>query len=477
MRVAAAIGALTLACATNSTTSADATESDTQSASSSSSDGDPPATTQAETTTLPADTSGGTSDADSTTASADETAADTEATTTGSPQGPECGDGVVDPLEECDDGNAVDDDGCTTDCIPTAAVVWTASVDGPDAMDDCLRDVAVGADDTIWVTGWTRTAATERDVWTGVLDPDGALTASHQYNHTDDDHDEGIKVVVDPSGDGFVAARVDSSVQGVNVRLFRIDPTGTEVWATSVFDPDASYDEPTGLALSGTGEVVFTARVLAGSGEEATLGRYTVDGVEVDVSIWSDPTYAQARFADLVRVGDVLWSAAVYATGPGSPHNRLVLPSFSLAGVPTGAIDIAPPIEIGGLEDRIHLAVGPAGELVVANYDAFSEGAPVVRIFDAAGTLGQAWLLEMPAPVVQVHDLGVDAAGAVVLVGEHSQQLWARKHEPDGTIVWDRTLATATNGSRIEAVTFANDGDVLLAGCLDDDFWVGRFAP
>jgi len=27
-----------------------------------------------------------------------------------------CGDGVVDPFEECDDGNIVDDDGCSGDC-------------------------------------------------------------------------------------------------------------------------------------------------------------------------------------------------------------------------------------------------------------------------------------------------------------------------------------------------------------------------
>ena len=314
-------------------------------------------------------------------------------------------------------------------------------------------------------------------MWTGVLDPNGALTASHQYNHTNDDHDEGIEVVVDPSGDAFVAARVDSSVQGVNVRLFRIDPAGAEVWATSVFDPDASYDEPTGLVLTGTDELVFTARVIAGSSEQPTLGRYTVDGVEVDVSVWSDPMYPQARFTDLVRIGDTLWASAAYETLPFNTPNRLVLPSFSLTGVAAGTIDVAPPIDTASLEDRIHLAVGPAGQLVVSTYDAFSEGAPVVRVFDATGTLTNAWVLELPTPVVQVNDLGVDADGRILLVGRHSQMLWARKHDEDGTIVWDRTLATTTNGSRIEAVTFAPGGDVVLAGCLDDDFWVGRFTP
>jgi len=38
-------------------------------------------------------------------------------------------------------------------------------------------------------------------------------------------------------------------------------------------------------------------------------------------------------------------------------------------------------------------------------------------------------------------------------------------------------ISKGIDGSRIEAVTFAADGDILLAGCLDDDFWIGRLAP
>ena len=35
----------------------------------------------------------------------------------GCASGAECGDGVVEPPEQCDDGNTVDDDGCTNACL------------------------------------------------------------------------------------------------------------------------------------------------------------------------------------------------------------------------------------------------------------------------------------------------------------------------------------------------------------------------
>jgi cysteine-rich repeat protein len=40
-----------------------------------------------------------------------------------------CGDGTLDPDEECDDGNRVDGDACSSGCTATFDVVWTVSHD------------------------------------------------------------------------------------------------------------------------------------------------------------------------------------------------------------------------------------------------------------------------------------------------------------------------------------------------------------
>ena len=52
------------------------------------------------------------------------------ASETGSVITPECGDGILDPGEQCDDGNNVDGDGCQADCT------FCVDEDGDDVCDD-----------------------------------------------------------------------------------------------------------------------------------------------------------------------------------------------------------------------------------------------------------------------------------------------------------------------------------------------------
>jgi cysteine-rich repeat protein len=84
-------------------TSTDTTSSDTETTDTE--------TSESETTDT---TDTGTTDTGTTDESTDES---TDTTETG---GPICGDGMVDPGEQCDDGNDIDDDECANDCTLTA---------------------------------------------------------------------------------------------------------------------------------------------------------------------------------------------------------------------------------------------------------------------------------------------------------------------------------------------------------------------
>lgn len=46
--------------------------------------------------------------------------------------GPACGDGALDPGEDCDDGNDIDADGCNHDCVVSASVLWSVATDSQD---------------------------------------------------------------------------------------------------------------------------------------------------------------------------------------------------------------------------------------------------------------------------------------------------------------------------------------------------------
>jgi len=73
---------------------------------------------------------------------------------------PSCGDGVVDTLEQCDDGNGSNDDACLNNCVAASCgdvYVWVGTEDCDDGnaldSDGCLNDctAATCGDGVVWV--------------------------------------------------------------------------------------------------------------------------------------------------------------------------------------------------------------------------------------------------------------------------------------------------------------------------------------
>src|SRR5690606_31392192 len=95
---------------------------------------------------------------------------------------PTCGDGVVDPGEDCDDGNDVDADGCNVDCRSSGAELFTIRVEPqPLAPGARTRAAAFGAAtvlDDLVVVGYHEfaladVAQKQRDGWIARYDGEG----------------------------------------------------------------------------------------------------------------------------------------------------------------------------------------------------------------------------------------------------------------------------------------------------------------
>lgn len=107
---------------TSSTTTEDGPSSDTGPIDTSSGSG---GSTAADTT---AGTSAETTVGEDTTSSGGDSSSDSgESSSSGEPMG--CGDGIVDPDEECDDGDGEDGDGCDNDCTASVVVALAAGLD------------------------------------------------------------------------------------------------------------------------------------------------------------------------------------------------------------------------------------------------------------------------------------------------------------------------------------------------------------
>lgn len=69
----------------------------------------------------------------------------------GGDEGPEipetCGDNVLDPDEACDDGNAIDEDGCNLDCVVSGSLLWSWMP----PKGETLRAAEFSPADALWV--------------------------------------------------------------------------------------------------------------------------------------------------------------------------------------------------------------------------------------------------------------------------------------------------------------------------------------
>lgn len=215
-----------------------------------------------------------------------------------------CGNSVLEDNEQCDDGNAIDGDGCNNDCAPSGQTVWDSVVDGPSSQSDRAHDVAIGADGSVYVAGEITIVGAGTNAWVRKYTPGGGVSWTTTFNGTDNLDDAALGIAVDPNGsvvvvgyttvgdtreawahryltdDGSpawanaltygegvayaIAADTDGSayiagsgssllnLTGLDALILRIDPIGGVVWETDFQDAEAGDDEFYDVAIGPT---------------------------------------------------------------------------------------------------------------------------------------------------------------------------------------------------------------------------------
>lgn len=400
---------------------------------------------------------------------------------------PGCGNGIVEVDEVCDDGNAVDGDGCSAACIASgtiladafwpdrppsayavdlaargdgsyvalvsrtgdgigdtavvlgleadASVAWSTVIE-PDTEDEDLQPQALAVDDdgVVFAAGYVDRdlpVGDELEPWLARVEADGTLEFSSYVSPFPEQ--AYLDVVVGPSGDpiAFGSQELeDGTLRVVGRRHAKSD--GATVWANVGVEAD-----PEAVALGATitadGELLVVGWQRSPSGRDGWLGRFDEDGASTGDTLFGDPlTSYYPRAVQMNADGDAIVCGSVVRA---SAENAII------GRFTPGAAD------------------------------------PLV------------WLerIEAPGPGISgCQGLAIDADGRVAIGGvafdsdDGYQHLFARL-SADGDILWS-TLLGATPGytyDRIDAIALDPDGNILAIGSSQDArsqdrVWIAR---
>lgn len=428
-----------------------------------------------------------------------------EPTTTTGPSIPECGNGIREANEDCDDGNEVEGDGCNPDCRESGVEIasFHSLLDDEDVALDVHR---LDSGDLI-IAGYHDETGDDRQAYVARYTIDGTLIWQTFRGGSADRDDYATGVIAGPDDSVRVAGWViPSAPMGTTPRA--------QMWLTEldVANGDARWDFTDGAAppdndiLNGLvsvpgGNIVAVGRIGPNATANFAVRRYAVnvegDGLDL---VWSRSIDGGGGFTDFAQAiayhpaGHLIVGGATEPTD-GDFDRRMMV--FDLEGN-----DLRPPCVDGGgddplsADDRIFdVDVTPDGAIVAvgrATKD-LDDGNDAWIGYYPVGECEPAWVKTHlddeggPGGDDAATAVAVDSLGRIVAVGYihigNGDDAWIAKYEPDGTLLWevDRLDGPGNGTDRFEAVTFGDDREIIVAGRLADvnttDVWVVRYTP
>ncbi|MEM7156739.1 MAG: hypothetical protein AAF799_28075 [Myxococcota bacterium] len=397
-----------------------------------------------------------------------ETTEDGEGSTAVSNQ-PVCGNGVVQGDEECDELDAVDGDGCNTDCVAGGSVRWSAMVGGEVGGDDRLFGLTRLVSGDVVAVGYIQ--GRSRDVLAVRFTIEGEEVQRVAY----DIHgggDEAESVVQDATGQLYICGlSVDGSITNPWMGLWDAQLDGP---------PDFDMQLPFGL-MGICHDIVHMADedfvAVGGSGNTAWSYRFSASNIDGGVA--SSPPGGGGGGESRLRASFQDPEGALWAAGQlgGSGVAYMVPPSGELG------------TSIFELPETQLQAMAVAGDtMIVGGFRSTVES--LADLWISGHGLGgeQRWSFNPTEHLLddEVEDLALDPAGNIYAIGHVSRDnpdRWVIKLDPEGQVIWERDDYEGSDGiDRGRSIVVLPNGDLMVVAEVtteagDLDGWIARLAP
>jgi Beta-propeller repeat len=190
---------------------------------------------------------------------------------------------------------------------------WIARYNGPAAGDDVAAAIAVDGSGNVYVTGSSVDPDGFPDYATIKYSSSGQEQWVTRFNGPDGFFDEAAAIAVDSSGNVYVTGSSYHSDNTSDYATIKYDSAGQEQWVSRYDAPGQSFDNPSAIAIDGSGAVYVTGSSALSDGvapDYATV-KFDAGGQEQWVARYDGPGGSDDNATAIAIDG----SENVYVTG------------------------------------------------------------------------------------------------------------------------------------------------------------------
>ena len=183
----------------------------------------------------------------------------------------------------------------------TLAVLWTATYNGDDDLDDLARSVSVDASGNVFVTGYSCTLDEDTNMVTIKYNSSGTEQWTEELNNDYDGTNKGEALTIDDSGNIYVAA---TSFNGSNLDYLTLkyDTNGDLVWMVSYNGLYNQDEEVKDICIDDEGDIIVVGQ--SSNGEEFKY--LTVKYTEIDIIEPPDDEPVSSAYSYIENLGQLL---------------------------------------------------------------------------------------------------------------------------------------------------------------------------
>ena len=162
---------------------------------------------------------------------------------------------------------------------PNGALLWSKTYAGVANCEDGGYGVAVAADGSVYVTGLTYAAGQSYNLLLRKYSPAGALLWMKTFNGVANGEDGGNAVAVAADGSVYVTGWTDVAGQSFNLLLRKYSPNGALLWMKTYNGAANGLDSGYAVVVAADGNVYVSGRTeVAGQSSSLLLRKYSPAG-------------------------------------------------------------------------------------------------------------------------------------------------------------------------------------------------------